>query len=625
MNPKFLRYYNQELQHLREVGGEFAKEYPKIAGRIGLEEFDCADPYVERLLEGFAFLAARIQMKIESEFPRFTQHLSELIYPHFLAPTPSMMVAQLRADLNNPAMNNGFVVPRGTPLRAIVLDQDATACEYRTGQALELWPIQLLEAKFFTLSGAQAGLDVVFPSQVKAGIRLRLKLDGLRHFNTLPMDKLCLYIRGGDDMPMRIYEKILSNCESVLVTPTNRPARWHHFLSKTNIRRMGFDDDQALMPVDKRGFSGYRLLQEYFSFPQRFMFVEIQGLQAAFQKCDANEVDILILLNRPDVQMEQTLDASNFALNCVPAINLFPMIADRFDVNDAHIEYHVVPNRKHPIDYEVFQITGCDGYGVGLEALFKYESFYNAKDLGTLHQAESFFQVRREKRKLSERQRRLGPRTSYIGTEVFCSIVDGNEAPYPEELRRVGLRILATNRDLPLTMPLGVGNTDFILILDSPVLEVRALVGPSAPLPSYAEGKVAWRLINHLTLNYLSLVDNDPEQGALALREMLSLYCHETDTASQRQIEGVRSIKVERVTRRLPTQGPITFGRGLQITLLLDDTMFEGVGPFLLGAVLEYFFTQYASVNTFTETIIKTISRGEIMRWPVKSGLCATL
>lgn len=625
MNPRFLRYYNQELQHLREVGGEFAKEYPKIAGRIGLEEFDCADPYVERLLEGFAFLAARIQMKIESEFPRFTQHLSELIYPHFLAPTPSMMVAQLRADLNNPALMNGFVVPRETSMRSIVPDQDSTACHYRTGHQATLWPLQLLEAKFFTLSGAQAGLDVVFPAQVKAGIRLRLKLDGERKFNTLPMDKLCLYIRGGDDMPMRIYEKIMANCESVLVTPVERPARWHHFLSKTNIHRMGFEDDQALIPNDRRGFSGYRLLQEYFSFPQRFMFFEIRGLQAAFQKCDAGEIDILILLNRGDVQMEQTLDASNFALNCVPAINLFPMIADRFDIDDGHLEYHVVPNRKHPIDYEIFQVIGVDGYGVGPDALFEYESFYNAKDLGTLHQAEAFYQIRREKRKLSERQRRLGPRTSYIGTEVFCSIVDGNEAPYPEELRRVGLRVLATNRDLPLSMPLGVGATDFILMLDSPVLEVRALVGPSQPMPSFAEGKVAWRLINHLSLNYLSLIDNDAERGAVALREMLSLYCHETDISSQRQIEGVRSIKVERITRRLPTQGPITFGRGLQITVLLDDTMFEGVGPFLLGAVLEHFFSQYASVNTFTETIVKTISRGEIMRWPVKSGLCATL
>ena len=355
------------------------------------------------------------------------------------------------------------------------------------------------------------------------------------------------------------------------------------------------------------------------------MFFEIKGLRAALQRADSREVDILILLNRADTQLEQVVDASNFALNCTPAINLFPSPSDRFNVDDGTIEYHVVPNRKHPLDYEVFQVRGVVGYGAGGEALQEYDSFYNAKDLGTLHQAKAFYHIRREKRKTSEKQKRMGTRTSYIGTEVFVSIVDGNNTPYPLELKQVGLSLMCTNRDLPLTMTLGIGTTDFMLMMESPVAEVRALVGPSAPRPSFAEGKVAWRLINHLSLNYLSLVDTDPVQGAQALREMLMLYCHETDIASQRQVEGVRSVKAERVTRRLPTQGPITFGRGLQLTLVFDDAMFEGTGAFLMGAVLEHFFAQYVSINTFTETIVKTIARGEIMRWPAKSGICATL
>jgi type VI secretion system protein ImpG len=625
MNPRFLRYYNQELQHLREVGGEFAREYPKIAGRIGLEGFDCADPYVERLLEGFSFLAARIQMKIESEYPRFTQHLSELIYPHFLAPTPSMMVVHMRPDLTNPALNSGFLVPRGSALHSIVPDQDTTACQYRTGHDLTLWPLSLSEAKFFTHSGAQAGLDVTFPPSIKAGLRLRIKVDGTRTFAGMPLDKLCVYIRGSDDMPMRIYEKIFANIESVLVVPPERPAKWHHFLPKTSVTRVGFEEDQALLPSSRRTFQGYRLLQEYFAFPQRFMFFEINGLRAALQQAEGKEVDILILLNRADTQLEQVVDASNFALNCTPAINLFPRPSDRFDVDEGTIEYHVIPNRKHPLDYEVFQVLGVAGYGVGPEALQEYDSFYNAKDIGTLHQSKAFYHIRREKRKTSEKQKRQGTRTSYIGTEVFVSIVDGNNTPYPFELKSVALSLMCTNRDLPLTMTLGVGTTDFLLMMESPVAETRALVGPSEPRASFAEGKVAWRLINHLSLNYLSLVDTDPTQGAVALREMLMLYCHETDINSQRQVEGVRSIKAERVTRRLPTQGPITFGRGLQLTILLDDAMFEGTGAFLMGALLEHFFSQYVSINTFTETIVKTIARGEIMRWPAKSGLCATL
>ena len=178
MNPRFLRYYSQELQHLREVGGEFARDYPKIAGRLGLDGFECADPYVERLLEGFSFLAARVQMKIDAEFPRFTQHLSELVYPQFLAPTPSMAVVQLQPDLSNPSLKDGYLVPRGSALRSVLGAGDNTACEYRSGHAVTLWPIELVEAKFFTHGGHQAGLNVVLPPAVKAGIRLRLRTCG---------------------------------------------------------------------------------------------------------------------------------------------------------------------------------------------------------------------------------------------------------------------------------------------------------------------------------------------------------------------------------------------------------------------------------------------------------------
>jgi type VI secretion system protein ImpG len=174
-------------------------------------------------------------------------------------------------------------------------------------------------------------------------------------------------------------------------------------------------------------------------------------------------------------------------------------------------------------------------------------------------------------------------------------------------------------------MPLGVGKTDFILDSGAPLTSVRCIAGPSQPHASFAEGNVTWRLLNHLSLNYLSLVDTDPQQGATALRELLSLYCQAGDLNAQRQIEGVRSITAGSITRRMPSPGPITFGRGLQVTLTLDDAAFEGTGAFLLGAVLSQFFAQYVSINSFTETVVRTLARGEIMRWPAKGGACAIL
>ncbi|HEX8593007.1 MAG TPA: type VI secretion system baseplate subunit TssF [Pseudomonas sp.] len=624
MNPRFLRYYSQELQHLREMGGEFATDYPKIAGRLGLDSFDCTDPYVERLLEGFSFMAARVQMKIDAEFPRFTQHLSELVYPHFLAPTPSMAVVQLQPDLSNPSLKQGFVVPRDSALRSVLGKGENTACEYRSAHAVTLWPIELAEARFFTHAGTQAGLDVQLPASVKAGIRLRLRTSGMA-FKDLALDRLCLHLRGADDMPVRIYEKILGSIEGVLVTPINRPAAWHRLLPGSCVQPMGFDEQHALLPSGKRTFQGYRLLQEYFAFAQRYHFVELSGLQSALAKCPDNEVEITLLLRNADVQLEKSLDVSNFALNCTPVINLFQRRADRINVSDEQLEYHVLVDRTRPMDYEVFQIDSVTGYGSGPNAEQVFEAFYNAKDMGGLHQGKAFYQIRREQRVVSQRQRRDGPRSSYLGSEAFVSIVDVTQAPYSSELRQLGLSVWCTNRDLPLAMALGVGKTDFIVESGAPLTAVRCLAGPSQPYPSFAEGSMAWRLLNHLSLNYLSLLDSDPQRGAVALREMLTLYCHPGDLSAQRQVEGVRSVSSTAIIRRMPSPGPITFGRGLQITVTLDDAAFEGTGAFVLGAVLSQFFAQYVSINSFTETVIRTLARGEIMRWPARSGQCAIL
>jgi len=634
MNPRFLRYYSQELQHLREMGGEFAQAYPKIAGRLGLDGFECADPYVERLLEGFSFLAARVQMKIDAEFPRFTQHLSELVYPQFLAPTPSMAVVQLQPDLLNPALQKGFLVPRGSAMRSVLGKDDNTACEYRSAHALTLWPVELVEAKCFTVGGAQAGMQL--PPAARAGIRLRLRT-GAAAFRELPLDGLCLHLRGADALPVRIYELLLGAVEGVLVTPVARPASqpapWHTLLPKTALQPRGFHADDALLPGGRRSFGGYRLLQEYFAFPQRYQFVDVSGLQAALRRCPDKEVEITILLNRADALLEKTLDASHFALHCTPVVNLFERRADRINLTGEQFEYHVLVDRTRPLDYEVYGVESVTGYGSGPEAQQAFRPFYTARDLGGMRGGPSggagaghaFFQLRREQRVLSQRQRRDGPRSSYIGSEAFISIVDAAQAPYASDLRQLGLSVLCTNRDLPLAMPIGVGKTDFILEAGAPVNAVRCVAGPSQPLPSFAEGSAAWRLLNHLSLNYLSLLDTDAVQGAAALRELLALYCAPADLHGQRQVEGLRSVSSTAITRRMPSPGPITFGRGIEVSLTFDDAAFEGTGAFLLGAVLAEFLAEYVSINSFTETVVRTLARGPIMRWPARGGTCAIL
>jgi type VI secretion system protein ImpG len=629
-NPRLLRYYSQELQHLREMGGEFALQYPKIAGRLGLEGFECADPYVERLLEGFAFMAARVQMKIDAEFPRFTQHLSELVYPHFLAPTPSMAIVQLQPDLGNPALNDGYRVARGAAMRSVLGKDEATACEYRTAHELTLWPVELLDARFFTHGGRIEGVDArvqdSIKANVRAGLRLRLRTTNGAPFSKLALDRLSLHLRGSDELPGQVYEKLLGAVEGVLVMPGSRTAGRQVLLPKTALQPRGFDELDALLPSGQRSFQGYRLLQEYFAFPQRFLFLELSGLKGAVSACAEQELEIVVLLSRGDARLEQILDHSNFALNCTPVVNLFQRRADRINLSGEQLEYHVLPDRTRPLDFEVHQVESVTGYGSGADAEQEFHPLYSARDLGASHQGEqAFYQIRREPRLLSQRQRQRGPRSSYIGSETFITLVDALQAPYRHSLRQLGLVLWCTNRDLPLTMPLGVGKTDFILEQGGPVQSVRVLGGPSQPFPSFAEGDMAWRLINQLSLNYLSLADTDPDQGARALRELLALYCHPLDAGAQRQVEGVRSVAARPITRRMPAPGPITFGRGLEITVTMDDGAFEGAGAFVLGGVLSHFFSQYVSINSFTETVVRTVGRGDIMRWPARGGACAIL
>jgi type VI secretion system protein ImpG len=515
-------------------------------------------------------------------------------------------------------------------MRSVLGKDDATACEYRTAHELTLWPIELAEARFFTNGGTIAGVDARLPpnlmANVKAGLRLRLRTTNGEPFCKLGLDRLTLHLRGSDDMPGQIYEKLLGGVEGVLVLPGSRPAGRHVALPKTALRPRGFAEEDALLPSGQRSFQGYRLLQEYFAFAQRFLFVELTGLKAAVSACAETELEIIVLLSRGDARLEQALDASNFALNCTPVVNLFQRRADRINLSGDQFEYHVLPDRTRPMDFEVHQVESVTGYGIGTDAEQEFHPLYSARDLGAATVAsQAFYQIRREPRLLSQRQRQRGPRSSYIGSETFITLVDAQEAPYRHNLRQLGLVLWCTNRDLPLSMPLGVGKTDFILEQGGPVQSVRVLGGPSQPFPSFAEGGMAWRLINQLSLNYLSLADTDPDQGASALRELLALYCHPLDLSSQRQVEGVRSVSAKPVTRRMPAPGPITFGRGLEITVTMDDGAFEGAGAFVLGGVLSHFFAQYVSINSFTETVVRTVGRGEIMRWKAQEGVCAIL
>lgn len=623
MDPRLRDYYERELRHLAEMCGEFAQAFPKIAGRLSLEgfvkEFQCPDPYVERLLEGFAYMAARVQLKVDAEYPRFTEALLDMVYPDYLAPLPSMGIVQVRPDLSQGNLRDGIVLPRGTTLNGLLGKNDQTACEYHTAHAVTLWPLAIEAVSYLPSAAALNALGVPSIGRARAGLRMRLKTTAGATFNELALDEMALYLRGNDQVAMRLYEQFMANATAVLCRPATGTAPWVR-LAQGRLHAVGFEDEEALLPHGPRSFQGYRLLKEYFAFPDRFMFAAMAGLNPGFRRCPTNEIEILVLFDASAAFLQEAIDASRLALFCTPVVNLFPKRADRIHLSDQTNEFHIVVDRSRPLDYEVYGITSVHGFGAGIEPEVEFLPFYACSDSSRKSVQGAFYTLHRTPRVLSSRQRRHGPRSSYIGSESFLALVDAAETPYRSSLRQLGIGALCTNRDLALQMPVGMGRTDFTWEIAAPIESIRFLAGPTEPRPSTAHKETAWKLISHLALNYLSLADQGPDEGAVALRELLDLYAGLGDPTVGRQVEGVRSIVAAPVHRRLPIPGPASFGRGLQIVLTLEENAFAGTGVYLLGAVLERFFARYVSINAFTECVLATPSRGEIKQWPPRIG-----
>lgn len=620
MDRRLLDHYNNELHHLRATATEFAHEFPKIAGRLALDRGDkdvCADPFVERLLEGFAFLAARIQVKFDAEFPRFSQSLIETVYPQYLSPVPSMTVVRFSPDEQATQLADGFVIPRDTSLRSNLGRNDRTACEYRTAHQVTLWPIRLVEAQYYTRDVNHLALPAEWGA--RAAIRLRLQTTHGNPFRSLKLNELPIFLRGSDEIPVSIYEQIFARAKRVVVQAnTNTHQKPRFALPVQSLRRVGFREDEALLPPSPRGFEGYRLLREYFSFPQRFQFFEFGDLQSALSQCDSTEVDLIIPLSEAETRLEGRVDASSFELFCTPAINLFSKRADHILLSEKQSEFHVVPDRTKPWDFEIFQVDNVTAYGSRSGEEQPFLPFYRSHD--TDHASGAFYTMHRTPRVLAEKERKFGQVSSYVGTEVYLSLVDAQAAPYSSDLQQLGVTALCTNRHLPLTMAIGGGRTDFSMEINAPISEIRVLSGPTAPRPPHPEGEITWRMISHLSLNYLSLLDSPDGEGATALREILKLYVDRSETQMARQIAGLRSAHSKPIIRRVETSGPITFARGIEVTAEFDETHFEGSGVFILGAVMETFFARYVSLNSFTETVIRSQQRGEIMRWKPQLG-----
>ncbi|MFT7058033.1 MAG: type VI secretion system protein ImpG [Pseudorhodobacter sp.] len=621
MDTRILRHYESELSYLREMGGEFAEAYPKIASRLGMDSSEVVDPYVERLLEGVAFLSARVQLEMELQFPSFTRHLLEIVYPHYLAPTPSMLVAEFEPDQANAAMKDGFVLERGTRLRSSLREGDQTACIFETSQDVTLWPIDIIEAEYLDGRGQLVAAGLSRDVEARAGIRLRLKRRGSEPIAELSLDCLSLFLNNTSGRHWELHEMLCTQVTGFAGRSTDRRDDWVLDMPKAHVKPRGFDQSEALLPTPKQSFDGYRLLQEYFAMPERFHFVDLCGLSPALKKAKGSEVDIYLMLRDGMPELAAAITPEAFTLHASPAINLFERRCDRVLLTTSDVEHHIVPDRTAPLDYEVFSLKSVMGISETGEKDLEFRAFYSADDFTPAgDQHLSYYSQFRRMRQRSEKERLRGVRTSYLGSELYVTLVDAKQAPYSASLGQLSVQAMCTNRDLPLLLSTG-GKDVFHLPDGGPVVHIKTPVAPTRPRPSLGQGDTAWRLISHLSLNYLSITDTANGGGVEALRELVGIYAPSGDKTIEKQIEGMISIESRPIVRRMSDGVLSTAVRGLELKLGFDDSFFEGTSVYLLGSVLERFFRKYVTINSFTETVLFTQQRGEIARWKPETGL----
>lgn len=615
MDPRLLRAYNDELAYLRETAREFGEEHETVAGRLGLKTPTDPDPYVERLLEGVAFLGARVQLKLQDQFPEFTQHLLTAIQPHYLAPMPSICVAGFAPKEGDPTLAEGYTVPRGSDLTATASDHGNAAVSFRTAHPVTLFPLKITEAEYLSSRAAVASYAAAAGVRAEAGLRIRFETSGGADIKQVKAREIPIYFDGSEAVPGEIYRQFIGETIAVVARdPDSGDAK--AILSLPLPEQMGFDDDEALLPVEQRSFRGYRLLSEFFACPERFLFGKLIDPVKAFAVC-GSRCDIVLLFSRSSTILPGAISPANLRLFATPAINLFEKQLGRVQVRPQDHEFHVVPDRTRPLDFEVFRILDVHAQVKDSVDVRPVAPLYALGSLLYDWRDAIFYVPRLTLRRLSTKEQRLKRRTDYIGTETWISLTAPGSPARLEEVKELAIRALVTNRELPELLTFR-GSEHFVSP-GGPVRAVSVLRSPSRPRPPLGLNDAAWRVIAHLTPNYATLAPEDGDDPSL-LRDHLALYGRQDDAAMRRQIDGVMAINSRPVVRRIPGLDRMAVARGSRITIKLDDASYDNGRIFLFSAVIERFLAEFATVNSFTECIFETPLEGTLAKWPARIG-----
>ncbi len=606
MSDELLPYYEKELAFIRQMGAEFAKEHPKIAGRLGINAETIEDPHVSRLIESFAYLNARIQHKLDDDFPELSDALLEVLYPHYQRPIPSMTIVQFVADKEK--LESAYHLEKNTLLDSEQFNGES--CRFNTIYDTDLQPFELTEARLlgrpFTTPGS---------SQFKgaSGV-LKLSFQAFSNefsFSEERPNRIRFYLKGQPQHINPLYELILNQCQALYIATAEGDSQALR-LPVSTIQAVGFGVDEGLLPYPESSFMGYRLLTEYFAFPEKFMFFDLAGFADNIPQAATNKLEFYLYLAESDVELEHNISIETFQLGCAPAINLFSHHADPIKLDHTTTEYEIVADARRPDGYEIYSIETVNA-STSSGSIETYLPLYGVNHERQNRENHAYWFTSRRHSKLAQRLRDEA-------TDVFLSLVDIDFNPNNPDDRTLSLETICSNRNQPARLPFSTDQPKLQCVDNAPPCSgIKCLTQPGISIRPSLRNNARWRLISHLSLNHLSITGG--KEAIDALKEILRLYDFKDSSINRAQIESISKVTTRSINAPMTIEGHTSLCRGMEIEIELDDLQLSGSSSFLFATVLEHFFALYCSINSFTRVLVKLKNKeGYLKKCPPRAG-----
>ena len=603
MSDRLLQYYERELAFIKNESQDFANRYPKIAGRLKLGADELEDPLIERLISSFAFLNSRIQSKLDDDFPELTDAILGTLYPHYQQPIPSMTIAQFDTKHD---IKEKTLIEKGAQLQTNTVK--GVACEFSTSYDTVIYPLVIEEAELMFR-------PFVAPSanSLKANAVLHFKLtssDGKTPISDMELDDLRFFLKGQSHHSQKLYELLFTQVTKLVITQSaDDPQPIHYDSSK--IKPVGFGVDEGMLPYPDNTFMGYRLLTEFFVFPEKFLFFDLADLRAAVSNNTGTELHFYLYLDDPDSDLEHQISKDNFALGCTPAVNIFKQTTEAIRLNHLHPQYPVIANARHENAYEILSIenvTGITKDGTKIEYRPFFSQTYDSnKRPGTTYWHSSRQQVIE------------GEHNNELASELNISFVDLNlNFNTPADVV-VNIETRCCNRNMPSKLPFTGSMPLFAKSSSVPPVEIHSITAPTPTLRAPLKSGAHWRLISHLNLNHLSLSSSPAAREAL--KEILRLYDFRDSASTRTTIESIDKLITRTISAPITIDQRSVLCRGTEIEIIFDPMKLGGQSIFLFANVLEVFFGLYCSINSFVRLIAKHKGNDrELKRWPPRAG-----